>query len=323
MIPPWVGAAWRKGLILTQFPETTSAASPWLKTFPFLPNISNLASIRSKVNRTVRMQGKRSICRLPNRIQANVPFEEFAMDGRFNLPGELFLPEGEAHVWFVRLQEMRRHFESVLETLSPDEVARAARFSFEEHRNEYALTRGFLRHIVGCYTAFAPRLLQFRYNSYGKPRLAAECGGDRLSFSLSHSRGVAVYAFTRDRQVGVDLEYFHHDVEFDEVAELYFSQREISVFLQLPSDRKRDAFFSCWTRKEAYIKARGEGLSLDLRSFDVAFAPAQPASVFSVGDDPNKTQRWSLADLSAPVGYTAAFAVEGVAPRIEQWQWPA
>jgi 4'-phosphopantetheinyl transferase len=260
---------------------------------------------------------------LPSRIQADVAPVEFVMDGRFNLPGELFLPEGEAHVWFVRLQEMSPHFESVLETLSPDEVARAARFRFEEHRNEYVLTRGFLRHIVGCYSGFAPHLLQFRYNSYGKPTLAAEWGGDRLSFSLSHSRGVAVYALTRDQQVGVNLEYSHQDVEFDQVAELYFSPREISLIRQLPSDKKQDAFFSCWTRKEAYVKARGEGLSLDLRSFDVAFAPDQPASLFSVGDDPNKIQRWSLAELSAPVGYTAAFAVGGVAPRIEQCQWPA
>jgi 4'-phosphopantetheinyl transferase len=243
---------------------------------------------------------------------------EFVMDGRFDLSGDLFLPEGEAHVWFVHLQEMSRHFDSVLEILAPDEVARAARFHFERDRNEYIFTRGFLRHIVGCYTGFAPHLVQFRYNSYGKPALAAEWRGDQLGFSLSHSRGVAVFAFTRDRQVGVDLEYMHQDVEFDQVAERLFSPREISLFRDLPEGKKPEAFFSCWTRKEAYVKARGEGMSLDLRSVDVAFAP-EPPPVFSVAADVSEAQRWSLADLPAPAGYTAAFAVEGVACRIRRW----
>ena len=260
---------------------------------------------------------------MPSRIQANVTPVKFAMDGRFGLSGDPFLPESEVHVWFVRLHEMSRHFESVLEILAPDEVARAARFRFERNRNEYILTRGFLRHILGCYTGFAPHLLQFGYNSYGKPTLAAHWRGDRLEFSVSHSRGVAVYAVTRDRQVGVDLEYMHQDVEFDQIAEHYFSPREISLFRRLPSDKRREAFFSCWTRKEAYIKARGEGMFLDLRSFDVAFAPDQAAPVFSGTDDPSETQRWSLADLPAPVGYTAAVAVKGVAGGIRRWEWPA
>lgn len=260
---------------------------------------------------------------MPSRIQANVAPVEFAVDGRFALSGDLCLPESEAHVWFVRLQEMSRHFDSLLEILAPDEAARAARFRFERDRNQYILTRGLLRHIVGCYAGFAPQLLQFRYNSYSKPTLAAEWRGNWLAFSLSHSYGVVVYAFTRARHVGVDLEYMHRNVEFDQVAERFFSPCEVSLFRQLPSDKKQQAFFSCWTRKEAYIKARGEGLSLGLQSFDVAFVPGQPASLLSVAGDPSEAERWSLADLPAPTGYSAALVVEGVAGRIHQWQWTA
>jgi 4'-phosphopantetheinyl transferase len=244
-----------------------------------------------------------------------------AADGRLALSGNLSLAKGEVHVWFVRLQGMSRHIDSLLEILDPDEVARAARFLFESDRNEYILARGLLRHIVGCYAGFAPHLLQFCYNSHGKPALPSEWGGDQLAFNLSHSRGVAVYAVTRARHVGVDLEYMHEDAEFDQIAECFFSPREASLFRRLPSDKKREAFFSCWTRKEAYTKARGEGLSMDLRSFDVTFAPGQPASILSVTGDSSEAQRWSLADLPAPGGYAAALVVEGIVSRIQHWQW--
>lgn len=270
----------------------------------------------------IEMPGQRSICSLPRQVQADVVPVKFATDRRFGLPGDLFLQEGEVHVWFVRLPKMSAHFESILEILAPDEVARAARFRFDGNRNEYILTRGFLRHILSSYAGSAPHLLRFCYNSYGKPTLAAPWCGNRLEFSVSHSRGVAVCAVMRDGQVGVDLEYLHQDVEFDQIAEQFFSPREMSLFRRLPSNKKRVAFFSCWTRKEAYIKARGEGMFLDLRSFDVAFAQDQPASVFIGTDNPSETRRWSLADLSAPVGYTASVAFEGVVGRIRSWEWP-
>jgi 4'-phosphopantetheinyl transferase len=234
---------------------------------------------------------------------------------------DLVLAPSEVHIWFVRLHEMTQQVDSLCEILVPDEVARAAKFRFETGRNEYIVTRSFLRHILGCYTGFAPHRLQFRYSPRGKPALAAEWGGDQMAFNLSHSHGVAVYAVTKDRQVGVDLEYTDRSVEFDQIAERFFSPREASLFRRLPCDKKQEAFFSCWTRKEAYTKAKGEGLFLDLRSFDVTFAPSQPASLLSVAGDSTEAQRWSLADLSAPAGYAAALAIEGTASRIQQWLW--
>jgi len=244
-------------------------------------------------------------------------------DGRLALPTNLCLANGETHVWFVGPQELSRHLDSFLEILAPDEAARAARFLFEGDRNEYILARGLLRHILGCYAGFAAHLLQFRYNSHGKPALASEWGGDQLAFNLSHSRGMVVYALTKASDIGVDLEYVNQDTEFDQIVEHFFSPREASLFRQLPPDNKQETFFSVWTRKEAYMKARGEGLSLDPRSFDVTLGRGNQVPFLRVADEPREAQRWSLVDLPAPVGYAAALAVEGVAHRIQLWQWPA
>jgi 4'-phosphopantetheinyl transferase len=193
----------------------------------------------------------------------------------------------------------------------------------EQGGHDYILARGLLRHIVGGYVGFAPQLLQFRYNSHGKPALASEWGDDQLAFNLSHSHSLAVCSVTRAGHIGVDLEYMDTHVESDQIAERLFAPREASLLRQLPSDKKQNAFFSFWTRKEAYLKARGEGLSVDLLSFDVTFSPGQPASLLSVAGDSSDAQRWSLADLSAPAGHAAALAVEGIISRIQHWHWPA
>ena len=256
-------------------------------------------------------------------IRAEVAPVGLALDERLVLPANPSLARGEAHVWFVCLQEVRRHFGSLLGILAPEEVARATRFQLERDRNEYVLARGLLRHIVGCYVGFAPQLLRFRYNLCGKPALATEWGGDELAFNLSHSHGMVVYALTRAPHIGVDLECLHQNAEVDLIVERFFSPREASLFRQLPPDKKQEAFFSGWTRKEAYLKARGEGLWLDPRSFEVTFRPGDPPSLLSVAGQPSEIQRWSLSDLPVPAGYVAALVVEGIVNRIHHWQWPS
>jgi len=260
---------------------------------------------------------------LASRIElGTVPLGTTA-DGQLALAPNLSLANGETHVWFVGLQQISRHLDSFLEVIAPNEAARAARFFFERDRNEYILARGLLRYIVGCYTGLAPHLLRFHYNSYGKPTLADESGGDQPAFNLSHSRGMVVYAVTKAPYIGVDLEYMHQNIEFDQIVARFFSSREASLFRQLPSERKQEAFFSGWTRKEAYMKASGEGLWLDPRSVEVTFAPGGPASLLSVAGVAREAQRWSLVDLPAPTGYAAAVVVEGAVSRIQCWQWPA
>jgi 4'-phosphopantetheinyl transferase len=179
-----------------------------------------------------------------------------------------------------------------------------------------------LRAILGLYLDMAPRYLSFRYSSHGKPALAWESGGNAIRFNMSHSRGVALYAVTRDREVGIDLEFIRRDLEVDQIAERFFSRRETVTLRALPTDLREYAFFLCWTRKEAYIKARGEGLSLPLDQFDVSLTPGEPAALLSTHPDSEEALRWSLHELPLASDYVAALALEGHSRSLSCWQWP-
>jgi 4'-phosphopantetheinyl transferase len=175
-----------------------------------------------------------------------------------------------------------------------------------------------LRAILGGYLNQGPECLSFCYNSQGKPAL----DGDAIRFNVSHSHGVALYAVTRGREVGIDIEHIRFDLAVAEIAERFFSRREVVMLRALPAEVQRQAFFLCWTRKEAYIKARGEGLSLPLDQFDVSLAPGEPAAVLGTQRDPSEASRWSLQELTPAPGYVAALAVEGHGWRLTCWQWP-
>ncbi len=139
---------------------------------------------------------------------------------------------------------------------------------------------------------------------------------------MSHSHGVALYAVTRDREVGIDLEFIRRDLEVEQIAERFFSRRETATLRALPTALREYAFFLCWTRKEAYIKARGEGLSLPLDQFDVSLIPGEPAALLSTQPDSDEALRWSLQELTLASGYVAALAVEGRGWSLSCWQWP-
>ena len=143
-----------------------------------------------------------------------------------------------------------------------------------------------------------------------------------IRFNLSHSHGVALYAVTRGREVGIDLEYIRSDLEVEQIAERFFSRREIATLRALPIDLRTDAFFLCWTRKETYLKARGEGLSLPLDQFDVSLIPGEPAALLSTHRGSHEALRWSLQELTPAPGYVAALGVEGHGWDLACRQWP-
>lgn len=232
------------------------------------------------------------------------------------------LGRDEVHVWRATLDQTPSRIQRFLHTLAADERARAERFHFERDREHFIVARGVLRAILGGYLKRAPECLSFCYGSHGKPALAGESGGNAIRFNVSHSRGVALYAVARGREVGIDLEHIRFDVAVAEIAERFFSRREVGMLLALPTDAQRQAFFRCWTRKEAYIKARGEGLSLPLDQFDVSLAPGEPAELLRTQRDPSEASRWSLHELTSAPGYVAALAVEARGWRLACWQWP-
>jgi 4'-phosphopantetheinyl transferase len=233
----------------------------------------------------------------------------------------LVLGRDEVHVWHATLSQTPSQIESFLHSLAADEQARAERFYFERDREHFVVARGVLRAILGGYLNRAPESLSFCYSSHGKPALAGESDAHAIHFNVSHSHGVALYAVTRGREVGIDLERIRPGVEVVEIAERFFSPREVAMLQALPTEFQCEAFFRCWTRKEAYIKARGEGLSLPLDQFDVSLAPGEAATILGTRPNPSEASRWFLQEIASAPGYEAAVAVEGHGWRLSCWQW--
>ena len=223
----------------------------------------------------------------------------------------------EVHLWRVPLDDSRTT--ELRATLSPDERARAHRFHFERDRRRFIVARGCLRTILGQYLKKDPARLTLTYSSYGKPLLADGPEPTDICFNLSHANELALIAVTRDRQVGVDIEFIRPDFASVKIATRFFSPQEVEVLRRLPAGQQAEAFFICWTRKEAYIKALGEGMSMPLDQFSVSLAPGSPAALLGNLRDPAEVSRWSLQDLFPGPGYVAALAVEGHNCQLKCW----
>jgi 4'-phosphopantetheinyl transferase len=240
----------------------------------------------------------------------------------FPSPPLTLLPE-EVHVWRAFLDPPETYVQDLYETLNADEQKRADRFYFPHDRRHFIVARGVLRALLGSYLGREPRQLEFCYSSYGKPSLVEDqVGGRTFHFNVTHSQGIALYAVAWDRQVGVDVEWLRPDFGAEQIAKRYLSPNETAVLRALPPERRIEAFFTCWTRKEAYIKARGKGLSLNLDQFDVSLAPGEPAAVLATRDDPQQASRWAMQHLDPGPGYVGALAVEGQSWRLLCWTWP-
>ena len=247
------------------------------------------------------------------------------MTGREQLwhpsPPELTLSSAEVHVWRADLDPAASCVEQLQRLLSADELERAARFHFPRDRRRFSVARGVLRDILSRYLGMPPAALEFCYSAYGKPALADVAAEKGLRFNISHAHEMALFAITCGREVGVDIEYLHRTIACEEIAERFFSARECASLRAVPAELKHQAFFNCWTRKEAYIKAHGEGLSLPLDQFDVSLAPSEPAALLATRGDPHDVWRWSLQALAPGPGYVAALAVEAQAWQLSCWQW--
>lgn len=229
-------------------------------------------------------------------------------------PQEWELPSDCVYVWWAALDvplEALQHFE---QTLAEDERQRAARFYFERDRRRYIAQRGLLRWLVGSYLGMDANRVQFVYSEYGKPSLPGS-GQNPLSFNLSHSGGIGLLAFVWGRGIGVDVERVRLDIEHEQIAEHFFSPSERAALRQTPVGLRPLAFFNCWTRKEAYLKAYGQGLSLPLDQFDVSLTPGEPARLLATRHAPAEAERWKLLHLEPGPGYVGALAVEG-----ENWE---
>jgi 4'-phosphopantetheinyl transferase len=232
-------------------------------------------------------------------------------------PVHLTLSADEVHVWRARLDRPAAEYARLL---SSDEQARADRLRFEHLQRRFIVGRGTLRVILGRYLNVLPEEIEFEYRPNGKPVLSSGLLHSALCFNLSHSDEMLLLAVTYHRSVGIDLETIHPDLDVKNLAERFFSPAERAELEALPSDKKLDSFFSGWTCKEAYLKARGEGLTYPLDQFSVSMDCDKPAKLLDVKDDPGELSRWSFHTLAPAPGYIGALAVEGHHWHLAQWQ---
>jgi 4'-phosphopantetheinyl transferase len=228
------------------------------------------------------------------------------------------LASSEVDVWSVQLECSSAYVAVLRHTLSDGEGARADRFYFEPDRRRFICARGTLRRLLAEYLDVEARDLTFSYGPNGKPALSGRFER-ALTFNVSHSHELALVAVGRDVEMGVDVEAVRSMDDADNIASRFFSPREAAQLRALPVAMRDGAFFACWTRKEAYLKALGSGLAKPLDGFDVAFAPGEAAALFVHGDE-RETARWSVRELAPAPGYTGALVTEG-ASAVRCWQW--
>lgn len=205
--------------------------------------------------------------------------------------------------------------------LGPDEHQRAERFRFDVHRNRFIARRGQLRQILAAAIGCAPDAIRYQIGEQGKPALTGPLADSRVTFNLSDSQDLALVAVGRDRELGVDVEWIRSNVMDDRIPERFFSPGEVAALRALPEAQQHRAFFDCWTRKEAFLKAKGGGLHLPLDSFDVSLSPDAPAVLLATRPDPSEVERWSLCALPVPDGFAGALVSYGPPPstRIADW----
>lgn len=227
------------------------------------------------------------------------------------------LAGGEVHVWRACLDRPEEELADLARLLSPDERERAGRFHFERDRRHFVAGRGILRGILGRYLGRAPEQLAFVYGLRGKPVLPET----PLHFNLAHSGGLAVLAVAHSGAVGIDLERVRPVPDCERIMTSFFSPAEVAAILALPPADRLLAFFTCWIRKEAYLKARGDGIATELHRFSVSAGPGSPPRLLHVDGHPQETQRWSFRDLPLESGYLGVVAWEGSIRSVQHRLW--
>ena len=235
-------------------------------------------------------------------------------------PDNLILSSQDVHVWRAELEQPTAWVEKLSQTLSEDEQIRARRFYYERDRKHFIVGRGLLRTLLSRYVGIAPDQLQFCYSPRGKPSLAATGADSTIQFNLSHSHGLALYAVTRDRQIGIDLEHIRSTSDVEKLAQRFFSPRESAIIHSLPPDQKQIAFFHAWTCKEAYLKATGEGLA-QLEQVEVSLDLGEPPRLLSINKDCQPPTQWRLEALTPAIDYMATLTVEGQNWHLACWDW--
>lgn len=228
-------------------------------------------------------------------------------------PKNLILSSDDVHIWRINLHQSESQLQALQATLSSDEITRAERFYFPEHRQRFMAGRGTLRTILGQYLDIAPKQVEFEYQPRGKPLLAAKFADQGLLFNLSHSQDLALLGISYQNQIGVDLEYIRTMSDLEGLAKRFFSAREYEYLRLLSPAQQQQIFFRYWTCKEAYLKATGDGL-VQLEEIEIDLTPNQPSKLLVSGD-------WSLSELTPADNFAAAVVVAGSNIHLHCWEY--
>ncbi len=229
------------------------------------------------------------------------------------------LADGDVHLWTVDLLAAPAEIERLGGFLADDERQRAARFHFDRHRRRFIVSQGMLRVVLARYLDRRPGEILFEYGPKGKPSLADD---PVLHFNVSHSHERSVIAVSSTGALGVDIERVRHLPDADDIARRFFSRHEAEAYAGVAVERRAEAFFNCWTRKEAFIKALGEGLFLSLDRFDVSLVPGEPVEILSIDGDPDRAREWSLTELRPADGFAGALATPWSPSGVSAWHLP-
>lgn len=227
------------------------------------------------------------------------------------------LDEGDIHIWSADLSAAP-DVDGLAVILDHGERLRADGFIFDDDRRRFIASHAVLRIIMACYTGERPESIRFRQNRWGKPSLARP----GASFSMSHSGALALYAVARGREVGIDLEEIRAEFPGFDIARRFFSPREVESLSALGDDAKTAAFFNCWVRKEALVKALGMGLKVPLDAFDVSLEPGAPPALLEARFETDDARRWAYVEVPTIEGYAAALAVDGPGAEAHAFAFP-
>lgn len=231
------------------------------------------------------------------------------------------LVPGTIHLWRIDMSVEAERLQEFQSILSHEENERASRFCRDRDRTSFITARAAMRSILSRYLDIAPENVSFVYAPNGKPEISTGANALGLKFNLSHSRDYALLGVVLHSSIGVDIEFINQKITCVEIASRFFSFREANTLRSFPQSEQPAAFYSCWTRKEAYIKAIGSGMALALDSFEVGFGPGVPAALIRVEGKPQEPFRWTIYELGAPRNYAAAMAVQGRGHRLRQMHW--
>lgn len=230
------------------------------------------------------------------------------------------LQDNEAHLWLVNINKSFRDLDYYTALLSPEEKKRSGRFHFSRDKNRNIITYAVLRLLISNYINIDPAQVMYKYNQYNKPEVANRKNSG-LGFNLSHSGNYIIYAFSLRREVGIDIEQKREINYADSIVKRFCSEKEKTEYFSFPPEQRNEIFLCCWTRKEAYIKARGEGLNFQLNNFTVSLNPADPPALLDVSDEPFEKQKWSLYDIEVHNGYYSTLAAEGKNLILRFFKW--